>query len=305
MAKDGSIFVSISQVSRAPMDLLASVTGTTLSYRNPNIVTNTRGTWNFKVSGIKAKILLTYIVGYMRQKKDQAQLAIYLFDVSVLERKAHQAELTSFNRIGKSGPKFDAACLPGINNAAFPTWTPTDASYHAGFFDAEGCVVAGCNNSLCAVIVQVDPTKTLSDLSVDFLTRIYCSTSSAKYRNTRPLYRIQFYGDKGYVYLSLIRPYLLVKREQAEVFSDWYDIRGVQEKEEACQRLHTMNLHGLGRNTERTITSFIDNWCPEETDPFTSYWQPDIYLSAVPTDTPMNTIAGCAQERELYTSRWS
>lgn len=105
--------------------------------------------------------------------------------------------------------------------------TITDA-YLAGFFDGEGCIGIYKNGKrshhLRLQLVQNESrvvTAMFSELQLRFGGNFRGHFSP----NGRSKYNLQLNGDKAVAFLEVLRPYLVLKRPQAELAIAWHNSR--------------------------------------------------------------------------------
>jgi hypothetical protein len=103
-------------------------------------------------------------------------------------------------------------------------WTTEQIAWAAGFFDGEGCITAKSTytssrgrkrvlvGSLVVTVVQrvVDPLYIFREMFGG-------AVRLNKNRTGNPVWAIEYYGTDAMNILEALRPYLVVKREQAEL----------------------------------------------------------------------------------------
>jgi hypothetical protein len=130
------------------------------------------------------------------------------------------------------------------------TWLKTDLAYLAGFIDGEGCFFLGYrkigkrNCFPTSVLVAQTSQAVLHEYQASFGGTVH---DHGKTKKNRPAWMWAIHGENAERLTRLVRPYLKVKKEQAEVFMQ---MRGVINKhsrgvdipaEEVTHRLALVN----------------------------------------------------------------
>lgn len=93
-----------------------------------------------------------------------------------------------------------------------------EIAYFAGFFDGEGMVaIYRKKYVVCMTNTDVRPLKRAQDLWGGFINTQGASTRPGAIRD---LWRWQIYGHGARIFLETIRPYLILKAEQVDVYLD-------------------------------------------------------------------------------------
>jgi len=101
--------------------------------------------------------------------------------------------------------------------------------YLAGFFDGEGCIGIYTNGKGNGRTLRVQLTQTVTPQSTALLiamrSRWGGSLCQFNKELRRPAWNWQASAAKGYLFLCDIRPWLLLKADQADVVLDWWPNR--------------------------------------------------------------------------------
>jgi hypothetical protein len=94
---------------------------------------------------------------------------------------------------------------------------------------------------------------------------------------------VVLYKEKGAIFLSLIRHYLLVKTTQAELFLDNYDMDN-RCRGDAWGQLRQLNQKGMIGTVQHTIDLLLETWELESSPPefSTSGYLPGLLMSQMP-----------------------
>jgi hypothetical protein len=103
--------------------------------------------------------------------------------------------------------------------------------YIAGFFDGEGSIGIYLNGKKYGRTLRVQLTQTVTPQSTDLMTalRDRWGGSLCPYNKTlrRPAWNWQVSVASGYAFLLDVRPYLLLKADQADVALTWWASRAL------------------------------------------------------------------------------
>ena len=116
----------------------------------------------------------------------------------------------------------------------------TELAYFAGFFDGEGCVAIYKKKYVVSLTnTDVRPLKKVQEMWGGFI-------NVQKKENRRfaiqDIFRWQVYGHNARPFLEAIRPFVLVKREQIDIYLSVLD---VLPKKANGKRGHSGNLWNL------------------------------------------------------------
>lgn len=126
---------------------------------------------------------------------------------------------------GIRGPAVNDSAIPASSDAPWSISLP----YLAGFFDGEGSIGIYTNGQGRGRTLRVQITQTVNPQSTMMLTSIRgkWGGSLAAYNKglRRQAWNWQATATRGYVFLRDIRPWLLIKAEQADVVLNWWPNR--------------------------------------------------------------------------------
>lgn len=116
-------------------------------------------------------------------------------------------------------------------------------AYLAGFFDGEGCVSilsyhGGKSFGIRLFASQIDP-RPLNILKDKFGGSIQVQP---KLPNRRTIYKWGVEGEKAVIALNLLRPYLVVKSEQADIVLEFAPLIGTSKKRNKPLTKEEINL---------------------------------------------------------------
>jgi hypothetical protein len=237
---------AIAQTDYRPIQMIADHLSISLYFTKPNVKKNTKPIYTVSVSGTKLHQLMYEILPYLRNKRKQAELVLDGGPSNLRLSRPNIRLLQDLNKIGLEGAPFS---LPEQATASriSVSWSQEDSAYYAGFFDGEGCVTYRRPDSASPIIyitvTQVNPDILLS-ISTTFGVRV-CQHNNLTRPRQRRFCSVQLFGDKAYVFLTLLRPYLLVKSEQADIFLNSYDSRDTFCLRDAVEELRMLNAKGL------------------------------------------------------------
>lgn len=118
---------------------------------------------------------------------------------------------TKASKLGIKRPECDRG--NGFNQAVFDKMTEADAAYFAGFIDGEGCIFISKAHNL--VLTATNTHKGVID---KFLNVIGGSVKIRPQRQRqREVFRWQVNGQRALMFLEKIFPYLVVKKQEAEL----------------------------------------------------------------------------------------
>ena len=218
----GSIYrlgVRVSGTNRESLEWLLSRFGGWL-VKAADSRKNRKPGWQWVCSAAKAENFLETVKGFLCIKTEQVDLAILL-----LKRKERRfrymspvelaARETIRIRLSKMKKRLDFPTPDGL----------ADEAYAAGFFDAEGSVSVTAGGSSTQLNVNVANTiyASLEFLRRSFGGSIY-SKGVGKSDNCKrvPSWTLRFVDRAAVKFLMLMRPYLIVKRSQADLGIKYY-----------------------------------------------------------------------------------
>ena len=140
------------------------------------------------------------------------------------------------------------------------THDPLDLAYAAGIVDGEGCIGIYGKVNTHMLIVKVGMCE---PQAVDFLIEKFEALSNPYNNRFGPVYRAAFTGPKAYAFLCLIRPYLRVKRTQADVAIEFWEGKGNYKgykiaPEELARRVdYELRLKALKPRSSRQVGALL------------------------------------------------
>jgi hypothetical protein len=94
----------------------------------------------------------------------------------------------------------------------------TEIAYFAGFFDGEGMVAVYDASSTYVVVLANTDTRPLMRAQEIWGGRIFCQMRAGTRYAKQDFWRWQVYGHNARQFLEDVRPYLILKAEQVDVF---------------------------------------------------------------------------------------
>lgn len=180
----------------------------------------------------KAYILLSLIRDFTIIKQEQIDLAIQWSENEEDSAKI-KTEISSLKRV----------YLPSSDEIA----ETLSLDYIAGFFDGDGLVGIypnGKNNGTAALRVNLTQNATIgawrlfNRIIKDFGGHIGLHTST----NGTLYLKLQMYTDSAYVFLSCIKKYTILKKEQIRVVLDWADSKAIESVEQLSEEEKQKNI---------------------------------------------------------------
>jgi hypothetical protein len=90
----------------------------------------------------------------------------------------------------------------------------------AGFFDGEGCISITKNGS-----VDIRITNTAKNVLMYLQSKFGGSIGSRAQKVNKAQYTYSMYGDEAVAFLTLMLPYLIEKKPQAETAVEYFELR--------------------------------------------------------------------------------